>query len=112
MKNSKSINILQHTLNYLSFLIVCFLFSFSLSIHAQESCTYQLKLVDSFGDGWDDSFVVISINGNAVNYTLGDGDDNQAEQIIDLLVTSEEELTIRYGTEGTPTFKMKSAIVC
>jgi len=106
MQYSKPINILRIS-NYFAFLVSCFLFFLllPLSLHAQEVCTYQLKLVDSFDDGWDDSFVVITINGNAVNYTLGDGDDNEAEQVIDLLVASDETLTIRYGTDGVPTFQ-------
>jgi len=105
MKNSEPIKILR-IFNYLIFpVFLSLLFSLPLSMYAQETCTYQLKLVDSFGDGWDDSFVVVSINGNATNYTLGDGDDDEAEQVIDLLVATNEALTIRYGTEGTATFQ-------
>jgi len=105
MNNSKPIDNLFLS-NYLAFpIFLCVLFASFGSMHAQESCTYQLRLEDSFGDGWEDSFVSISINGSARNYTLGDGDDDEAVQVIDLLLADGEELVIRYGTDGVPSFQ-------
>jgi hypothetical protein len=35
-------------------------------------CTYDLRLSDSFGDGWDGSFVTIDVAGTSTDYTLTD----------------------------------------
>jgi len=35
-------------------------------------CTYDLQLSDSFGDGWDGSFVTINVAGTSTDYTLTD----------------------------------------
>lgn len=86
------------------------LFFISLSLSAflasaQNTCTYQLQLLDSFGDGWGASFVAIQLNGAVTNYTLGDGDDDETTQLIEFLVKTGDSLSVRYGTDGTPTFQ-------
>jgi len=79
--------------------------SLSFSLIAQNNCIYQLQLDDSFGDGWDDSFVSVILNGQTTTYTLGDGDDDESTQSIVIEVRTGDTLLIRYGTDGTPVFQ-------
>ena len=89
--------------NILSFLSFIFLIPFS--SNAQDTCVYQLNLIDSFGDGWENSFISVTINEQQTTYTLGDGDDDESFQSIDILVATGDSLSLRYGSEGTPVFQ-------
>lgn len=40
-----------------------------------DTCTYQLELFDSFGDGWNGSTLTINHNGNATDFTFNTGDE-------------------------------------
>ncbi|MBK7872440.1 MAG: hypothetical protein IPJ74_18080 [Saprospiraceae bacterium] len=70
-------------------LLVCFIFLFTITIHAQEqSCVYRLELYDSFGDGWNDAFLTLILNGDTTTFTLDGENDNGFFRAIPVEVTN------------------------
>ncbi len=59
-------------------LFIALLLFFGISVHAQNpTCTYTLELYDSFGDGWNDAFLTLIINGSdTTTFTLDGVNDN------------------------------------
>ncbi|MDX1943216.1 MAG: T9SS type A sorting domain-containing protein [Saprospiraceae bacterium] len=54
-----------------------YLFLFGMTAHAQErSCIYRLELYDSFGDGWNNAFLTLIMNGDTTTFTLDGENDN------------------------------------
>lgn len=52
-----------------------FFLVFILSLNAGYSqCTYTLDLFDSFGDGWNGSFLTVEVDGTSTDYTINNGD--------------------------------------
>ncbi len=78
-----------------------FLF-FASSINAQ--CNYILTMQDSWGDGWNGSFITVDINGNSTDYVFdfGDGDPAGDEWVVPISVLPGDVLTITYSEGGTP----------
>lgn len=67
---------------------------FSSNLKAQ--CEYTLDLADSFGDGWNGSFLTVTINGGtSTDYTIDDG--NSAIYTLDLAMNTLVEISYTIG---------------
>ena len=74
--------------------------TFVYNAQAQTTCEYRLEMYDSFGDGWNGANIDVNNGGTVTNYTVNFADNNGDFNIVDILVTDGEELTLTY-TGGT-----------
>lgn len=68
-----------------------------------SSCTYQIVIHDSWGDGWNGALMDVNVNGNTVfgAQTVPDcGGITGCEETIDVVVSSGDQLTLNY-TSGS-----------
>jgi len=63
-----------------------------------QGCFYTLNGYDSYGDGWNDGFVTITVNGVATNYTFYTG--FQSSWLIP--VNGNENITLSWSPGGWP----------
>lgn len=68
-------NIVYKNVKRLFFIAFCSLTSMSI---AQVSCTYQLDMFDSFGDGWNGASLTITVGGVPSTYTIATGSQGNA----------------------------------
>ena len=67
---------------------------------SQSSCEYNLRLFDTFGDGWAGGSVDVTIGNNTVNYTLDGENDNGAFKQFPIVATDGDTIIINYN-EGS-----------
>ncbi len=63
---------------------------------AQVSCEYTLELFDTFGDGWNNSTLTISANGQDNVYTLNNIDDDGSFRAFSIIITEGVEYNLNY----------------
>ncbi|PHN01065.1 T9SS type A sorting domain-containing protein [Flavilitoribacter nigricans] len=63
-----------------------------LSALSQVGCAYSLRLYDSFGDGWNEGFLTVTIDNKSENYTFEDGNIRE----ISLFVIEGDSLSISF----------------
>lgn len=61
-----------------------------------DTCTYSLELFDSFGDGWNGSFLTVDHNGTMTDYTIPTG----TEAFYDVTLISNVPATFNYTQGG------------
>lgn len=69
----------------------------SFSAQAQLSCQYQLDLVDSFGDGWNNSTLTVNVNGTNTIYTLDNVNDDGFFRSFFINFTDGDMVTFTYA---------------
>ena len=74
--------------------LVCFLFS----VYSFGQCDYSLKMLDSYGDGWNNNTIDVLVDGVVVldDVTMADG----AEEIVTFSVTTGAEVTTIWNGGG------------
>ncbi len=91
----KSLSVMNHFYKNMNLaLTAAFLFLAGLS-QAQVSCTYQLEMFDSFGDGWNGAILTITVDGVAGTYTIPGG--TQGSAAIDVVDGASLELSYTPG---------------
>ncbi len=69
------------------------------SLTAFSQCTYTLTLTDTWGDGWNGSFMTVNLNGNITNYVLDEtnGTTIGEEWIIPITANTGDNLSVTYN---------------
>jgi hypothetical protein len=62
------------------------------------SCSYLLEGFDSYGDGWNDSFITVTINGESADYTFYEG----IYQSWPLELSTGDDISITFTPMGYP----------
>jgi Secretion system C-terminal sorting domain len=73
-------------------------------LSAQDSCTYRLQLIDSPGDGWEDSQLYIKLGNNPERAYTHDGRlarPSDSARLYEIRVKIGDTLTMRYDPQGT-----------
>lgn len=70
---------------------------FSLFNTLQAQCTYQLRLNDSYGDGWNGNTIDVRVGATTTNYTLYYGNDTT----INLSVVTGDTIQLTYNATGS-----------
>ncbi len=72
-----------------------------LSANAQSrSCVFTLELYDTFGDGWNNAFLTVTINGVPTIYTLDGVNDNGFFRAFSVEVSTGDTVTLRFTSGG------------
>ena len=67
-----------------------------------QSCAYQLRMFDSFGDGWNGAELTLTVNGVATTYTVTNADNNGDFLFVSLPVTDGDVFQIGFQRGGFP----------
>ena len=85
----------------------------TLTVAAQDSCTFTLRIYDRFGDSWDDSQVYLKLGSNPERGYTHDGTAfNSADSIrlFQIRVRPGDSIVIRYVAMGTYQNEIKYAL--
>jgi hypothetical protein len=75
---------------------------------AQDSCTFQLRLVDSQGDGWDDSQLYAQFGNNAAKAYTHEGAStvrSDSIRLFNIRVRIGDTIVLRYEPQGEPEYQ-------
>ncbi len=79
---------------------------------AAQSCEYTLQMHDSFGDGWNEANLTVSINGVATTYTLEGFPGNGEDTTYTLIVQDGQSILLEYQSgfwESEVTYELLDA---
>ncbi len=85
----------------------------TVQLAAQDSCTYRLRVFDTYGDGWDDSYVYIRFGNNPERaFTHTGTATNLADSVrwFDIRVKVGDTIVVRYEAAGIYQDEIKYAL--
>jgi Secretion system C-terminal sorting domain len=97
-------NLLMKNFKTVSNLIFAFLLFANIPLVAQDSCNYRLQLIDSAGDGWNDSQLYLKLGNNPEKAYTHDGRlarPSDSLRIYDFKVRIGDTLIVRYDPQGS-----------
>jgi Secretion system C-terminal sorting domain len=96
--------LLMKNFNTISALIFAFLIFANAQLEAQDSCNYRLQLIDSAGDGWNDSQLYVKLGSNPEKAYTHDGRlarPSDSTRLYDFKVKMGDTLIMRYEPQGS-----------
>ncbi len=84
--------------------ILLFISFFTLSLYSYGQCDYVLTMQDSWGDGWNNSYIDVDVAGTVTTYTFDGAAGTPAggEWIVNITVNPGDAISVTYYASGTP----------